>query len=151
MPRKSLGVKGYDADSIKALIRRDEKYLIGMRMYAVYLVAAGKSSRKVEDLYQTSFKQITNWVHRFEQFGVDGLKDKKGRGRKSVLTVDQLSILKEALKVSPTKNGFDALIWSGPLVNEFIHKSFHVTFKRAQVYKIIESLGYRFVKGMGFV
>ncbi|MBR9776300.1 MAG: helix-turn-helix domain-containing protein [Cytophagales bacterium] len=36
--------------------------------------------RKLEELYQTSFNQTTNWVHRFEQNGLDGLRDKSGRG-----------------------------------------------------------------------
>ncbi|WP_158860287.1 hypothetical protein [Lunatibacter salilacus] len=46
-----------------------------MRLYVVYQVSLGQPSRKLEDLYQTSFKQITNWVHRFEQEGIEkGMK-----------------------------------------------------------------------------
>ncbi|MCH8569298.1 MAG: hypothetical protein LAT67_13570, partial [Balneolales bacterium] len=67
MGRPVLKVKGYTANEIKALIKKDERYTIGLRLYAVYQVALGQPSRKLEDLYQTSFKQITNWVHRFEK------------------------------------------------------------------------------------
>jgi hypothetical protein len=72
MGRKSLQVKGYSPESIKALFNSDDKYKIGLRLYAVYQVSLGQPSRKLEDLYNTSFKQITNWVHRFEQEGLDG-------------------------------------------------------------------------------
>ena len=81
MPRPVLKVGKYKPEDIKAMFRDDERYAIGIRLYAVYQVSLGQSSRKLEDLYNTSFKQITNWVHRFEQEGIEGLRDREGRGR----------------------------------------------------------------------
>ncbi|PWK75434.1 winged helix-turn helix protein, partial [Mucilaginibacter oryzae] len=89
MSRPVLKVGNYTPEEIKALFRDDEKYTIGIRLYAVYQVAKGQPSRKLEDLYNTSFKQITNWVHRFEKEGVAGLKDKPGRGRTARLSQEQ--------------------------------------------------------------
>jgi len=40
---------------------------MGIRLYAIYQVALGQPARKLEELYHVSFKQITNWVHRFEK------------------------------------------------------------------------------------
>jgi hypothetical protein len=57
MGRKSLQVKGYSPESIKALFNSDDRYKIGMRLYAVYQVSLGQPSRKLEDFYNTSFKQ----------------------------------------------------------------------------------------------
>lgn len=85
MARPVLSVKGYNPSDIKALFRDDEKYTIGIRLYAVYQVSLGKPSRELEELYNTSFKQITNWVHQFEKEGIQGLRDKEGRGRKAKL------------------------------------------------------------------
>ena len=65
MARQVLQVKGYDSEKIKSLFKDDERYTIGLRLYAIYQVSLGQPSRKLEDLYNTSFKQITNWVHRF--------------------------------------------------------------------------------------
>ncbi len=76
MGRKSLQVEGYTPERIKTLFNNCEKYKIGLRLYAVYQVSLGKPSRKLEELYNTSFKQITNWVHRFEKEGLEGLRDK---------------------------------------------------------------------------
>ena len=151
MSGKSLVVKGYTAAQISSLLRSDEHFVIGMRLYAVYLVSCGKSSRKLEELYDTSFKQITNWVHRFEKYGIDGLRDKSGRGRKCSLSKVQLGQLKNALKVSPVKFGTDADVWNGPLVGDWLFQTFGVSFKRAQIYKIVNSLGFVFQKGRGFV
>lgn len=150
MARPVLQVKGYTAESIKALIRKDERYEIGIRLYAVYQVAKGQSSRKLQDLYQTSFKQITNWVHRFEKYGIEGLKDKPGRGRKSRLSLVQKQRIAELLKnESPTQYGFNTATWTGPLLRIWIKKNFGIEYKHAQIYNIIKSLGFSYQKGKG--
>lgn len=51
MAKPVLQIKGHTAESIKSLIRKDERYGVGIRLYAVYQVAKGQSSRKLEDLY----------------------------------------------------------------------------------------------------
>lgn len=117
MSRKSLEVKGYTSDQIKSLFKAEDKYKIGLRLYAVYQVSLGKSSRSLEELYNTSFKQITNWVHRFEQEGIDGLRDKIGRGRKSRLTSEQQEEIHDLLtSKSPELYGYNTDTWTGPLL-----------------------------------
>ena len=69
MARPVLKVKGYEAEQIKALFRKDERYTIGIRLCAIYQVALGQPSRKLEELYNSSFKQITH-------FGFISLKKK---------------------------------------------------------------------------
>lgn len=150
MGRQVLAIKGYTPEQIKALFRGDERYTIGIRLYAVYQVSLGSASRKLEDLYNVSFKQITNWVHQFEKEGIDGLRDKPGRGRKSKLTQEQLSYLhKLLLNESPVDHGFNTETWTGPLVKEYICKQFGIEYKKAQIYNIIKSLGFTYQKGKG--
>ena len=38
MARQVLQVKGYDSEKIKSLFKDDERYTIGLRLYAVYQV-----------------------------------------------------------------------------------------------------------------
>jgi hypothetical protein len=44
-----LHVKGYDPETIKRMFRKDERFTIGICLYAVFQVAKGQPSRKVED------------------------------------------------------------------------------------------------------
>lgn len=151
MGRKPLGVKGYSPASIRALFNSDDKYKIGLRLYAVYQVSLGQPSRKLEELYNTSFKQITNWVHRFEQEGLEGLRDKPGRGRKSRLTEEQCSALSTLLlEASPLDYGYNTDTWTGPLLIDWIKNEFGIPFKKAQVYNILNSLGFSYQKARGF-
>lgn len=151
MGRPVLKIKGYTPDEIKALIKKDERYTIGLRLYAVYQVALGQPSRKLEELYQTSFKQITNWVHRFEKEGTEGLKDKPGRGRKPSLLPEQIKALSDLLLMeSPTDHGYNTETWTGPLLIDWVKRNFGIGFKKAQIYNIIKQLGFSYQKAKGF-
>jgi transposase len=148
MGRHVLEVKGYAPEQIKALFRAENKYIIGIRLYAVYQVSLGKPSRTLEELYNTSFKQITNWVHQFEKDGIDGLRDKPGRGRKSQLSDEQLEELKQVLLHDPPDTkGFNTSTWSWPILREYIKKQYDINYKKAQIYNILKSIGLTYQKG----
>lgn len=150
MGRHVLTVQGYSSDQIKSLFRDDERYTIGIRLYAVYQVSLGKPSRVLEELYNTSFKQITNWVHQFEQGGIEGLRDKPGRGRKSQLSEEQYERVRQVLiNETPENHGFNTVTWTGPLLIEYIKNEFGISYKKAQIYNIIKSLGFTYQKGKG--
>ena len=149
MGRPVLKVGNYSAEDIKAIFRKDERYTIGLRLYAVYQVALGQPSRKLEEVYNTSFKQITNWVHRFEKEGIDGLRDKEGRGRIARLNKEQREGLSLLLNEQPDKHGYNSATWTGPMVIEWIEKNYGIVYKKAHIYNIIKSLGFSYQKGKG--
>lgn len=150
MGRHVLKVRGFSPEQIRELFRKDERYTIGIRLYAVYQVSLGKPSRSLEELYNTSYKQITNWVHQFEEDGINGLRDKAGRGRKHKLSAENLDSLKQVLLgESPESHGFNTSTWTGPLISEYIKSSFGVEYKKAQVYNIMRDLGFTYQKGKG--
>jgi transposase len=150
MARPTLQIKGYTSGNIKSLFRDDERYTIGIRLYAVYQVSLGQSSRKLEELYNTSFKQITNWVHRFEKEGVNGLKDKAGRGRTSRLSKEQREGIKQTLiSALPSDYGFNTATWTGPILIDWIKTHYKITYKKAQIYNILKRLGFSYQKGRG--
>lgn len=150
MSRPVLKVENYAPEDIKAMFRDDERYTIGIRLYAVYQVSIGQPSRKLEELYNTSFKQITNWVHRFEKEGIDGLRDKPGRGRTARLNEVQRNRIADLLtKESPSDHGYNTATWTGPLLIEWIAKNYGLVYKKAQIYNIIKSLGFTYQKGRG--
>jgi transposase len=150
MGRSTLKVKGYTPGQIKAIINNNKDYKTGMRLFAVYQIALGKSSSQVGEIFHMSFKQITNWVHRFEAQGVAGLADKPGRGRKSRLNPAQKQKIAEVLEdKSPSDYGYNTATWTGALLIEWISEQFGITYKKAQIYNIIKSLGFSFQKGKG--
>jgi transposase len=150
MGRKSLQVQGYSSEEIKSLFNKDERYTIGIRLYAVYQVSLGQASRKLESLYNTSFKQITNWVHQFEESGIEGLKDKPKSGRIPKLAKENLLELSNLLKNNrPEEFGFNTATWNGPILMEYIKMHYGVEYKKAQIYNLLKKLGFSYQKGRG--
>ena len=150
MGRKTLQLKNYSSAQIKEYFKTEEKYTIGIRLYAVYQVSKGVSTRKLEELYNTSFKQIANWVHQFDNEGIDGLKNKPKSGRISKLNEKQKQRIKKlVLKESPEKYGYETATWTGPLLIDWIKKNYSIEYKKAQIYNIMKKMNLTFQKGKG--
>lgn len=151
MGRPVKKITGYSSSEIRALFNTDDKYKIGIRLYAVYQVSLGKSSRQLEDVYNTSHKQILNWVDRFQAEGIDGLRDREGRGRKSRLETGQKERLRILLsEEQPLGHGYNTATWTGPLLRDWINKQWQVTYGKTQIYTVIKSLGFSYQKSRGF-
>ena len=152
MSKPTLIVKGYRSEDIKKLLTGNESYVTAIRLYLVYQIALGHSSRRLAEIHGISFKQITNWVHRFESEGLEGLRDRKGRGRKSLLSKDKLERIKAlVLKECPSDHGYENNKWTGPLLAEWIENNFGIKYQRAQIYNLLRKLGIEFHKKQGLI
>ena len=152
MGKPVLKVKGYTVKEIKKLLTGNPSYLVGLRLYIVYQVALGQSSRKLAEIHHISFKQITNWVHRFEKGGLQGLKDKKGRGRKPLLSEERLERIRLLILNESSKDyGFYSEKWTGPLLKLWIKQEYGIEYQKAQIYNLLKKIGISFEKGRGLV
>src|SRR5688572_32394459 len=97
MAKNTLNTAELKPEKIRDLLKSKEEYKVALRLQMVYLIHQGKSSREVADIYQVSFKQVLNWTHRFKQAGIEGLKDKQGRGRKSSLNASEMDQVKNTI------------------------------------------------------
>lgn len=146
-------MEGLDIDYITNTLKSKEEYKVALRLQMVRLIAQGKSSREVADIYGVSFKNVLNWVHRFKDQGVQGLQDKSGRGRKASLNnADLMQIRHTILHVSPSDLGYSSTErWTGKSLLTWINQEYNTTFKATQIYKIIDKIGLEFENGKGFV
>jgi len=94
MSRVALKVNNYSSDELKALVRKDEKFQQGVRLYACYQVSKGKKPKDLVDIYETSFKSICNWVNKLNQGGVEALIDKEKHGKNAKLNEIQKTTIK---------------------------------------------------------
>jgi transposase len=150
MGRVALKVKNYSSDELKALLRKDVKFQQGVRLYACYQVSKGKKPKELEDIYETSFKSICNWVNKLNQGGVEALIDKEKPGRTPKLTEMQRTAIKDlVLNKNPEEFGYNSSTWTGLLLIDWIKKNYNVEYKKAQIYNILKSLNLTFQKGKG--
>jgi len=150
--KTGVKIQRSEAGEIKKLLNPNDAYMVGIRLHLVYLVALGHSSRKLSELHDISFKQITNWVHRFEKEGIEGLKDKKGRGRRSALSNEKLERIKDLiLKEKPTDYGYQSEKWTGPLLADWIKTEYGLMYQKAQIYNLLGKVGIAFEKKQGLI
>jgi len=147
MPKPKLVVTRATAEEIRKLLRKDEKYMVGVRLYAVWQVAEGAASRDLEKIYNVSFKSVCNWVNEFNEHGVEGLQDAPKSGRKPRLSKDQLESLKKTItNEAPTQYNYNTSTWTGPIVKDYIEKHFGVKYKKAQIYNLLKKMGLSYQK-----
>lgn len=150
MSKLALAIKNYSSEELKSLLRKDEKFQQGVRLFACYQVSLGMRPKDLEGIYDTSFKSICNWIHRLNEGGVEALIDKEKPGRTKRLTQETLGELREILlSKSPESFGYNSATWTGPLLIDYIKKTYNVEYKKAQIYNIIADLGLTYKKGKG--
>lgn len=151
MSKVALKVKNYSSEELKSLLRKDEKFQQGVRLYACYQVSKGKRPKELEDIYETSFKSICNWVNKLNEGGVEALIDKEKPGRSSKLSEVQKSEIKElVLNKSPEDYNYNSSTWTGILLIDWIKNNFGIEYKKAQIYNILKGLNLTFQKAKGF-
>ena len=152
MGKSVLKIKRKSAKEIKGMLSENPDFRVATRLTMVYQVAKGHSSREVANWHGVSFKQVVNWVHRFEEFGLKGLENKKGRGRKSYLSKEDLKkIRKVILTKKPEQIGLVGVKWTGPKVLTMISNQYDVKYKHTQVYKLIKNMGLVIQRGKGII
>jgi transposase len=149
MGRKVKRLKNYTAEQVETLFESDENNIVGVKMYAILQLTRGYSTRKLEEFYRVTHKQICNWADRFDAEGIDGLRIKPGRGRRSFLTSHQRELVKADLQQSPEKFGYNTANWSGPLLRKHLETVYQVYYRQATVYVLLHELGFSFQRTRG--
>lgn len=79
---------------------KQSNQILSKRCHMILLKGEGRSSQEVADLLRTNHVSVSNWLIRYEEKGIDGLKTKKGQGRKPILNkeTDKLKIKNQVKK-----------------------------------------------------
>ncbi|GAB6007634.1 COG3415 family protein, partial [Dysgonomonas reticulitermitis] len=106
MGRKVKQLKNYTTEQVEAIFESDENNIVGVKLYAIIQLTRGYSTRKLEEYYRVTHKQICNWADLFDGEGIDGLRMKQGRGRHPFITEEQKEQVKNDLLKSPEEFGY---------------------------------------------
>ena len=148
MSDNSLKLKHYSKADIKKLLEDNLEYKKGLKLFASYLVTKGWSARKIGKLMDVSFKQITLWIHNFDNNGEEGLNEKPRTGRTSKLNLEQkLELKKIILTTTPPDFNIDSERWKGNSIQKIIVQKFSIEYKTAQIYNIVNSLKIKYISG----
>lgn len=75
-------VEGQRGELEKLVRSRSVKASLQQRCRAVLAIAGGMTFRQAAEVIGMTDKHLRRWCRRFQEHGIDGLKDRPGRGRK---------------------------------------------------------------------
>ena len=96
--------------AIQQEIGRSEESRYDHRLHGLLLVTAGQSCREVADLFGEDGTTVQRWVRRFEEGGLDALREGERAGRPRTLDAKQWRSVQGDLRKTPRDFGLPATL-----------------------------------------
>jgi transposase len=139
-----------DADVMRIAIQqeigRSEESRYDHRLHGLLLVTAGQSCRQVAELFGEDGTTVQRWVRRFEQGGLEALREGERSGRPRMLDARGWHKLQSDLRKSPRDFDLAATLWDGPVLSEHLRRRYRVDLGIRQCQRIFRQMGFRLRK-----
>jgi len=87
--------------ALKKVMKTDPAARVRMRAHSILLSAEGFTIDEISEIYQVDRDTVSNWINKWEQYSFEGLRDKKGGGKKPILTATEQELAKHLLETHP--------------------------------------------------
>ena len=130
---------------LAACVKAEKRAVNQVRLRAILLVARGGHVPAVAEALSVGERAVRNWVHRYNESGVDGLRDAR-TGRRCQLSVEDQARLKERIRAGP--RAADAVCsLRGEDVRQILKDEFGVEYGLPGVYYLLHhQLGFSYLK-----
>ena len=103
---------------------RDGAYRVARRLRAVVLNAEGRTSSELAKILQSPRSKVSQWLSRYETYGLEGLLEGYRPGRPASLSPEQREQLGDILDSGPVAYGLDTGIWTSSMITWVIEQEF---------------------------
>lgn len=132
--------------AIQQEIVRSDESRYDHRLHGLLLVAGGQSCQQVADTFGENPRTVQRWVKRFEEYGLDGLREGERPGRPATLDAKQWAALGRDMRRPPKEFGHAAHLWDGKLLAEHLRRHYGVKLGVRQCQRIFGQMGFRLRK-----
>src|SRR3954453_3633843 len=133
--RRELG-----ADDLRREARRCRDAAAARRMLALALVLEGNSREAAARAVGMDRQTLRDWVHRYNQEGLAGLRDRPRSGRKPRLTPEQTAVLATVVEKGPDPDRDGVVRWRRVDLQALIERRFGVRLHERPVGKVVRRL-----------
>ena len=127
---------------IRAEIHRTNETRLQHRLHCILLICDGRTCADVVALFGDSLRAVQYWVKRYNEAGIEGLRDPTRLGRKPRLLADK-DVLAQDLRRSPREFGYTQNLWDGKILSHHLKEKFSVELKVRQCQNLFHQLGFR--------
>jgi transposase len=121
---------------------RDGAYRVAKRLQAVVLNAEGRTSGELAGILKAPRSKVSEWLSRYQAYGVEGLLEGYRSGRPPQLRELQRKQLEDLLDSGPVAYGLDSGVWTSPRIAWVIEAEFGVRYHPGHVRKLLHALGF---------
>jgi transposase len=121
---------------------RDGAYRVAKRLQAVILNAEGRTSGDLAAVLKAPRSKVSEWLLRYQEYGLDGLLEGYRSGRPPALNAQQRTQLGDILDSGPVAYGLDSGVWTSPMIAWVIEEEFGVQYHPGHVRKLLHGLGF---------
>lgn len=138
-----MNLKEYFLKEIEQAYKTETNFRVRERMQIILHLREGYTQREVSTMMRVSTGKVPFWKMRFESEGFEGLYDQEGRGRKSDLSEEELSMLASALADGYLmKNGYSRP-YKTKDVAKFINNNFEIQYTMRHIRRLLQQIGLR--------
>lgn len=121
------------------LAKREPHPRVRIRLLALGHLQSGKTKMEVADLFRITFPTLRAWILRFIAEGLNGLQEKKGKGRKRKLPSSQEENFRQQIEaLQQTRSGGRI---RGQDVQVLLKEKFCIDHALPSVYHVLERCG----------
>ena len=132
----------YSASDIRRLAKGSKDTSQSRRLLSLAAIVEGWSREDAARIGGMDRQTLRDWVHRFNAFGPDGLRDRHGGGVEPRLSESQLSELAGIVEAGPDIEKDGIVRWRRIDLKRVIKERFNVEFHERYVGVILEKLGF---------
>lgn len=132
--------------AIQQEIARSDESRYDHRLHGLLLLTGGQNCQQIADLFGEDRRTVQRWVKRFEQHGLDGMRDGERSGRPACLDAKQWAALERDLRRSACDFGHVGHLWDGKLLSAHLKQRYQVILGVRQCQRIFRQMGFRLRK-----
>src|SRR3990172_3670259 len=121
---------------------REGAYRVAKRLQAVILNSEGRTSGELAGILKAPRSKVSEWLSRYQAYGVEGLLEGYRSGRPPQLSEPQRKQVGDILDSGPVAYGLDSGVWTSPMIAWVIEEEFGVHYHPGHVRKLLHDLGF---------
>jgi len=120
----------------------DGEYRVGRRIHGVILNLEGYSNPEISEILKVHRSKPVNWIHLWNDYGLEGLFEGHRSGRPPRLTNEQKEILEDIIDSGPIAYGFTSGVWTSLMISRIVIDEFGVNYHPGHVRKMLKDMGF---------
>jgi transposase len=128
-------------DELRRTARGQRDARMRIRLQAVILARQGRTAEEIAESLDASRRAVQKWVQRYNQSGMEGLRRRRGQGRREKLSLEEKDRLCSRIDAGSREED-EVCTLRGKDIQLIVQKEFGKLYPLSSVYALLHRLGY---------